>query len=263
MFKTIFTKSLYEKRWGITVWGVAMLLTTIFIVLIFPVMRDSFGTQLKSVPESLKSVLGEANDYQKITGFVELQVYAQMMFLTIIYGIILAVSLLAGEERQGTLQALLANPVSRTKVYWHKLLALVVILSIISLLMASGILIGAAILKQPISVSGTFAGSFMQLLVALVLSLFAYMIGAATGSRVFAGAISGVYAFAGYIVTTLAPIADVLKKINYVSPYKYFMNTKIFDNGILLKNLLPLCIVCVVFMLIGWYFFTRRNIYQQ
>jgi ABC-2 type transport system permease protein len=263
MFNSIFTKSLYERRWGIMGWGASMLLATMLIMLIFPVMKDSFGTQLESVPDSLKAVLGEANDYQKISGFTELQVFAQMMFLTIIYGIILAVATLVGEEKQGVLQTLLAAPVSRTKVYWHKLLALVAILAVISLLMTTGILAGAAILKEPISIIGTLEGALMQLLVAMTLSTFAYMVGASTGSRVLAGSAAGIYAFVGYMVTTLAPIADVLEKINYASPYRYFMNTKIYENGILLNNLIPLIVACLIFSLIGWQLFIRRDIYQQ
>jgi ABC-2 type transport system permease protein len=151
MLNSIFSKTLYEKRWGIVWWGLAMFLTTLLVMLLFPVMSDSFGAQLKDVPESLKSILGEAADYQKISGFVELQVLAQMMFLTIIYGIILCVATLSGEENQGTLQTLLAQPVSRSRIYWHKLAACVVVLTLISILMAAGILLGAAVLGESIS----------------------------------------------------------------------------------------------------------------
>lgn len=263
MLSSIFGKTLYEKRWGIVWWGLAMFLTTLLVMLLFPVMRDSFGAQLKDVPESLKSILGEAADYQKIAGFVELQVLAQMMFLTIIYGIILCVATLSGEENQGTLQTLLAQPVSRSRIYWHKLAACVVVLTVISLLMALGIIVGAAILGESISTVSVFQASLMQLLLALFLSILAYMIGAATGSRVLAGSISGIYAFAGYMVTTLAPIADVLEKLNYISPYRYFMTTRVLENGIAAKNIIPLLLGSALLSIIGWYFFTRRNIYQQ
>ena len=263
MFNSIFSKTLYEKRWGIVWWGLAMLLTTLLVMLLFPVMRDSFGAQLKDVPESLKSILGEAADYQKITGFVELQVLAQMMFLTIIYGIILCVATLSGEESQGTLQTLLAQPVSRSRIYWHKLAACSLVLTLISVLMAVGILIGAAILGESISIVGVLQASFMQLLLALFLSIIAYTIGAATGSRAVAGSVAGIHAFAGYMVTSLAPIADVLEKLNYISPYRYFMTTRVLENGIAAKNMIPLLLGSAILSLIGWYLFTRRNIYQQ
>ncbi len=263
MLSSIFSKTLYEKRWGIVWWGLAMFLTTLLVMLLFPVMRDSFGAQLKDVPESLKSILGEAADYQKISGFVELQVLAQMMFLTIIYGIILCVATLSGEENQGTLHTLLAQPVSRSRVYWHKLAACVSALTFISILMAAGIVLGAAVLGESIGAVAVLQASFMQLLLALFLSILAYAIGAATGSRVLAGSIAGIYAFAGYMVTSLAPIADVLEKLNYISPYRYFMTTRVLENGIATKNMIPLLLGSVLLAIIGWYFFTRRNIYQQ
>jgi len=194
---------------------------------------------------------------------VELQVLAQMMFLTIIYGIILCVATLSGEENQGTLQTLLAQPVSRSRIYWHKLAACVVVLTLISILMAAGILLGAAVLGESISTVAVIQASFMQLLLALFLSILAYAIGAATGSRALAGSVAGIYAFAGYMVTSLAPIADVLEKLNYISPYRYFMTTRVLENGIAAKNMIPLLLGSVLLAIIGWYFFTRRNIYQQ
>lgn len=263
MFKSVLFKTLYEKRWGILGWSLAMFATTLLIVLIFPVFKDSFGEQLKNVPESLKPVLGEAADYQHLSGFLELQVFAQMMFLTFIYGIILCTSLLAGEENKGTLQSLLAQPISRTRVYWQKFLAAVKILSFVSIALFLGIVAGAAILGEPISYLRVFQATFMQLLLSIALSSIAFGVGAMTGKRAVAGTVAGVYTFAAYMVTTLAGTAAVLKTANYGSLFKYFMNTRILENGIALKNMVPMVLLSLAFLILGWVVFIRRNIYQQ
>lgn len=262
MFKNIYLKSLYEKRWGMLLWGLAIFATTLLVMLVFPMMRDSFGQQLEAVPESLKALVGEASDYQRITGFVELQVLAQMMFFTIIYGIILGVSLISGDEAQGTLQTLLAQPVSRSRVYWQKLAAMVTILTIVSALIGAGILVGAAILNEPIGITKTIEASFMQLLLALLFSVGAFAIGAATGKRAIAGTVAGVYAFAGYMITGLAGISEIIEKLNYASPFRYFMGQRTIEVGILARNFWPLFLATIMLALIGWFFFTRRNVYQ-
>ena len=109
-----------------------MVLFTLMVVLLFPTFRDSFGQALQNVPDSIKPILGEASDYQRINGFLEIQVFMQMIFLTFIYGIILFSSLIAGEENDGTLQSLLAQPISRSKAYFQKLAAGSVMLGIVS-----------------------------------------------------------------------------------------------------------------------------------
>lgn len=263
MFKSVFLKTLYEKKWGILGWSLAMFAMTVLIVVIFPVFKDSFGAQLSNVPDSLKPILGEAADYQKITGFLELQVFAQMMFITFIYGIIVCTSLLAGEENKGTLQTLLSMPISRTRVYFEKFLAVIVMLSVASLSLLLAIVVGAAIIGESIPYVNIVLATFMQLLLALSLSALAYGAGAATGKRTVAGTLAGVYTFAAYMVTALAGTADVLKYANNFSIFKYFMNTKILENGITLNNMIPMIILLLGSIVVGWYVFVRRNVYQQ
>jgi LPXTG-motif cell wall-anchored protein len=41
------------------------------------------------------------------------------------------------------------------------------------------------------------------------------------------------------------------------------MTTRVLENGIAAKNMIPLLLGSVLLAIIGWYFFTRRNIYQQ
>lgn len=263
MLKSIFLKTIFEKRWAMLWWSLAMIVSTLLIVLLFPTFRDSFGQSLSNVPDSLKSVLGEAADYQRLGGFLELQVYMQMIFFTIIYGVILCTGLIAGEEGQGTLQTLLTSPVKRSKVYFEKVAASAVILAVVTFSMLLAIWLGALMIGESINMWGAFQATFMTWLVTMVLSLLGFMLGAVTGRRGLAGGIAGAYAFAAYLITSLAGTVAVLKTVNYASPFKYFSNTRIMDNGLQAGNVLVLLIACLVFVTIGWFVFTRRDIYER
>lgn len=263
MLRTIFGKTIFEKRWGILWWSLAMFVTTILIVALFPTFRDSFGESLKNVPDSLKSVLGEAADYQRIEGFIELQVLMQMVFFTIIYAVILCTGLIAGEESQGTLQTLLTNPVNRTKVYLHKLAASAVILWIVTFAMYFAIWAGAALIHEPVDLSRLFEATFAMWVLTMTFAVLGYALGAVTGRRGLAGGIAGAYAFAAYLITSLAGAVAALKGVNTFSPFKYFNNTKILYNGLQWDNMAVLAAACVVFALIGWVVFLRRDIYQR
>lgn len=263
MLNTIFTKTIYEKRWGLLWWSVAMFGFSLLIVLMFPVFRDSFGASLQSVPDSLKPVLGDANDYQQISGFLDLQVYMQMVFFTFIYGIILFTGLLSGEESDGTLQSLMMQPVSRTRIYFEKLGAGIALLTLVSLALLLGIILGATIIGESISIWRNIQATFGQLLVALVFSVLAYALGAILGRRGVSGTIAGSYAFVTYLMFSLAPSVKALKIPNYLSPFKYYTEPRILKEGMQLDNLLILVGTCAVIAIAGWLVFRSRDVFQR
>lgn len=263
MLSGIFLKTMYERRWAMVWWGLAMFVTTLLIVALFPTFSEAFGQSLKDVPDSLKQVLGNASDYQHIEGFLQLQVFMQMIFLTIIYGIILCTGLIAGEEGQGTLQTLLSHPVSRTKVYFHKVAAAAVVLWIVNFAMFVAIVIGCLLIDESPDYWRVFLATNAQWLVSMVFALFGYALGAATGRRGVSGALAGIYVFVAYLVSSLVATVDWMKYINYFSPIKYFSEPRIMDAGLQLDNAAVLIGACLALVVIGWIVFTKRDIYSR
>jgi ABC-2 type transport system permease protein len=263
MLSSVFSKTLFEKRWAMLWWSVAMFVTTVLIVLLFPTFRDSFGQSLQNVPDSLKSILGEASDYLHIEGYIELQVLMQMVFFTIIYAVILGTGLIAGEENQGTLETLLTNPVNRTKVYFEKFLASAVILFVVSYSMFFAVWLGAAMVGETINLLRLAQATFMMWLLTMVFCQLGFTLGAITGRRGVSGGIAGAYAFAMYLITSLVGIATVLKTINYASPFRYFNNTRILQNGLQGDNVLILTVIIAVLLVAGWVVFNKRDIFQR
>src|SRR4051812_14823400 len=123
MFRNIFLKTVYEKRWTMVWWSLTGFLLVVFTTVLFPTFKDALGQTLNDVPDSLKSLLGNASAYSHISSYLQLQVFDQMVFLPIILGVILGTGILAGEENEGTLQTLLTLPVRRSQVFVQKLLA--------------------------------------------------------------------------------------------------------------------------------------------
>lgn len=263
MLSSIFSKTLYEKRWGLLWWFLAMFLTTLFIMAVYPTMKDTFGQQLSNVPDSLKAIVGEASDYQRVEGFIELQIFLQMIFMTIIYGIVLCTGLLAGDESDGTLQTLLAQPVSRGRVYLQKLLAGMLLLGIVTFALFAGTAVGAPLVHESVNLWRLLQGTFMVWLVTLVYTLVGYTLGAVTGKRGMAGALAGIFAFVTYLVNSLVGAVPALKPVNYFSPIKYLSHPRVMDHGLNAGNVSLLAGASVLLILIGWWAFQRRDIYQR
>lgn len=263
MLKNTFVKTLFDKRWSTLIWFAVIVVFCLFVIVLFPTFKDSFGEALKDTPESLKSLLGDASDYQTINGYVDIQVINQMVFLTLIMSIILGTGLLSGEESAGTLQSLLAQPVSRTKVYLSKLFAMCLLL----LLACMGIWIGTYIGSLIIGEAGALdairllLASFMTWIVTLFFGVLAFVIGAITGKKGVSGIVAGFLAFATFMITTLADTAEVLKTINYISPFKYFNSPSVIKTGLDTNNLLILLTGIILMSIIGWVIFRKRDIY--
>ena len=61
MFKNIFNKTLYTKRWMMIVWSLALMAFVVLTMLIFPTFKE-VGQSFNDVPDSLKSLLGDGNE---------------------------------------------------------------------------------------------------------------------------------------------------------------------------------------------------------
>lgn len=222
MFKTVFSKTLYAKRWGLMAWAVGLAALVVFTMIFFPTLSKSFSEALTNVPDSLKSFIGDSNAYKTVAGYTDVQIITQYSFMTLIYGIILFTGLLAGDENEGTLQTLLAQPVRRSRVYYHKLGAAMVALAAVCLSIGAGVLIGVAIIGEHVGLGRLTLAILALWLITMVFSAFSYMLGAISGKRGLAGGLAGAIAFTSLLITSLADSVKALKPADRFSPFNYF-----------------------------------------
>lgn len=265
MLKSVFLKTLYEKRWTILGWNLAIILLDIFIAVVFPVMRDSFGETLKNVPESMKTLIGSAADYQTYIGYTDIQVVEQMATVVIILGVMIGSAFIAGDEGEGTLQTLLYQPLRRGSVFFQKLLASMVIVMSCAVSTSAGIYLGALFIGETngLYLDKLAAVAVTTWLLTMVFATMAYAIGAMTGKRGIAGAVAGLTAFVTFMVTSLAATADILKTLNHFSPFYYFNDPSALRQGLDLENSLILLGISLVFVAVGYVSFVKRDIYQR
>jgi ABC-type transport system involved in multi-copper enzyme maturation permease subunit len=263
MLNNVFKKTLYEKRWMAAGWSIAVFLFTVFIVLVFPVFRDTLGETLKTVPDSLKSFMGDAQTFQNLNAYIDVQVIYQMVFMPVVMAIILCTGLIAGKEEQGLLQSLFAQPIKRSKAYLEMLLASVLIFAFVSIGIFVAAILGALIIGVPIDASRLLLACFATWLLTVLIGTFSLALGAITSKRGFSGMLTGIFVFLMYIVTALAPSVKFLKYPNYLSPFKYFNSPSVILNGLRWTNIVIMLATTIVFGAIGYFVFTRRDIYQK
>lgn len=263
MLSNIFAKTIYTKRWVLLSWSLGIAALVIFTMIFYPTLSKSFGESLKDVPDSLKSFVGDAATYSTIAGYTDLQIFAQLHFMTIIFGAILFSGVLAGEENEGTLQTLLSQPVRRSRIYIEKLGGAMVLLAGTCLGIFVGVLGGLLLVDEHLDIRRLAAGVLATWLISMVFSAVAFSLGAITGKRGLAGGLAGALAFTTYLISTLATSVSSLRFADKFSPFHYFNKPGIMQYGPRWSDLVVLALISTVVLAVGFIIFNKRDVYQH
>lgn len=262
MFSTIFTKTLYNLRWQLLGWGLGIGFVA-FITMVFYNSFNQAGIDniVNSVPDSLKSLIGDVADFKTIPGYIGQQIFGpNIVILTIAMSIIVFVSISASEEDDGRLQSLLSLPVTRTSVYIQKLCAAAFVVAVVSAMIVIGTLISLGLIHHTADLSRLYQSAFDCWVMNVCYGLVAYAAAMITGKKGLTVAIAGGYAAISFIISSLAPAVKDLKTADLFSIFHYYNNPQIMQHGMDGKHLIILLAIAVALIVAGWFGFVRRNV---
>lgn len=223
-------------------------------------MNPMFEQLVKNYPEALKSLF-QISDYTTGVGYMRVEVVAVVApLLVVTFGILWGGDLLAGEEDRGTLDLLLANPISRGRVLLEKLAALVVGMVVASGGLTIGLLVGSPLFDLNLGVSACLATGVAIALLGLLFGTLALTLGAATGSRGVARGLTVLVVVVAYLVSGLADLVTWLKPVRPLSPWYHALATDPLGTGWHPWHLAVLVGITVVIALLGVVSFDRRDL---
>lgn len=262
MFRSVFTKSLYTLRWQLFGWSIAIA----FVAFVTMALYNSFNQNgieniVNSVPESLRPLVGSVADFKTVPGYVGQQIFGpNVVLLTIIMSVLLAINISAAEEDDRRLQTLLSLPVTRTGVYFQKWLAILVIIAIVSACIVVGLDLGLLVADKTADMQRVWLSTLDAWLMNTAYGMVAYCVAMLTGKKGLTIAIGSGYAALSFFVSSLAPAVDKLKYVDKFSVFHYYNQPQIMQHGSNGKHVLVLVITIAILTVIGWVGFTRRNI---
>src|SRR5262249_25677380 len=153
--------------------------------------QGGFDQLYKNLPKSFQGLVGNLQSLKTVAGYASQEIFAlRIPLLVLIMGIILFSALLAGDENEGTLQPLLAQPVTRTKVFVQKYIAALVISFIICYASVIGVLIGLFFIHEHMSFLRLSQAAIGVWLLTIMFGTLGYALGAITGKRALSGSIA-------------------------------------------------------------------------
>ena len=235
MLRSVFTKTLWERRWGLLGWVIGGFTMTSFIVGVYPIARDNsgFATLIDELPVGMLALFGIDPEILT-TGFGYLQ--AQMYTLIgPLFVLVLAIGIGASatpvEERSGTADLLLTTPTTRSSVVLQKTLALVVSVTVLVLSFVAAILVGQVAVDLRLSIWGIFGVNLGLLLLGTFFGSLAFVIAAWSGMRNLAMGLAAGIAGLAFFINGMAPLVEELQAIQGFLPFHWYLADNPLLNG--------------------------------
>ena len=265
MLTSVFTKTVRDLRRGLLWWSLGLAGLVTMLVAVYPTVRDNpdLTKLVEQYPEALKSFLsfGGGVDYTSGAGYLGSELFSFMIPLLFLVAAIGAGSrAIAGEEEKGTLDLLLANPVSRRRVVLEKLGALVLELLALGFVLWIGLVIGGHAATMKVSAAHLGAGAAAAVLLGLAFGTIALLVGAASGKRGLAAGLTAALAVAAYVVNSLAPLVSGLRPLQELSPVYHYVVSDPLRRGLDLEHCAVLAGIALVAAVLAVAAFDRRDI---
>ncbi|HVS08452.1 MAG TPA: ABC transporter permease subunit [Planctomycetota bacterium] len=249
MLRNVFLKTLRETRRALLWWSLGLVGMTAMIVAIFPTVRDNpeLNRLVEVYPEALKAFIafGGELDYASGAGYLGIELFSFMVpLLLLIAAIGAGARAVAGEEENGTLDLLLANPISRRRLAVEKLAALASEIAVLGLVLWLSLLVGVAAVGMDVSAARLGAATASAALLALGFGAIALLVGAATGRRGVATGVAAAGAVAAYLVDSLAALVDFLEPVQRASPFYHYAASDPLRHGLSLGHAGVLVLLC-------------------
>lgn len=227
MRPSVLLKTLRDARRGLVWWSLGLCSLVAMMVAVYPSVHGNTDMEklVQNYPEALKAFIafGGNVDYTSGAGYLGSELFSFMVPLLLLVAAIGAgARAIAGEEEQGTLDLLLANPVSRRRVVTEKLAALAVELAWLALVLWASLAIGGALADTKVSLGHFAAATGEAALLALLFGVLALLVGSALGRRGLAIAVAAAAAVAAYLVNALAAIVGALEPVQKLSPFYHY-----------------------------------------
>jgi len=262
---TVIRYSLRNSRGAIIGWGIGLAALAIMMGSLFDMMAgsnemmDMMNAYAATMPEFAEIFnMGAMNTP---IGWLDVEYFSFMPLIIGLFATGAGASLLALDEEGGTLDLILAHPVSRTVLFWGRFLANTLVIIIL-------LLISWASLLLTMTWSENFTLPAFELLLPFV-SLFGIMLFFTTLSLLFsmllparrtASMLAGMLVVASFFITLLAGVVDELERAADFSPLTYLETATAIEDGLNLVWFGIFIAIDLVLVLISWQLFQRRDV---
>ena len=259
---SVFERAFHDRRRGLVGWTIGVVGMVVALLAIYPAIRDNpaVNDYVDSLPEAIRDMVG-AVDYTTGTGYLQAEMFSFMLpLLMVLMAVLWASDAIAGEEERGTLDLLLAHPISRGRVVVEQALSLLTGVLVVCAAATVAVLVGAPLVGMDLAISPLLAAMAATATLTVLYGALALTVGAATGHRGQARGVATTLAVAAYLLSVLAPFASWLEPLRGLSPWWHTLGIQPMEAGWQPVRLLVLLALAGGVVAAGSWRFDRRDV---
>lgn len=260
--RTIFRYTLRRFRGQILGWGIALALLGMLLISMydsFAAEQEQFEDLLEIYPSEITAFLGDITTMATPEGWVSLEFFSYMPLILGIFGVLMGSGLLVSDEESGTLDLIMAHPVSRTALFLGRLLAFVTATVAILTIAWLGLIVPMTWSSMDLGWGRLWLPMLSLLAVLLLFGTISLLLSMLLPSRRLAATTAGLLLVASFFITGLAKLNEDLETIAKFSPLNYYQSGEAM-SGLNLQWFWGLVAFAVLFALLAWWRFLRRDI---
>ena len=256
--------ALREQRRSLVGWVVGWVALTGLYVATWPSIRenaDRYEQIFEDLPGPLRDAFGGASAYSTPEGYLTVEVLSVTgPLLVVLLAVLVGARGIAGAEDDGTLDLLLAQPVSRRRVVVEQALTLVASLAVVLAAFAAAVLVVGPLVDLGLPVSRVAGACVLLGLVGLDFGALALLLGAATGRVGVARAAPAVTAVLLYTVHALRTSVSLFDDLSWASPFSVLLDADPLARPLGAGAVLHLLLPAVALLLLALAAFDRRDV---
>lgn len=223
MSTAVLLETLRERRRALGWWSAGVFALILISVMFYPSVEDASGLDqyAEDLPEALRALfVGGETDLSSPVGYLNSQVFAMMAPLVLaIFTIGAGAWAIAGEEERGTLDLLLAQPISRGSLVVQRFGWLALSALALSTVLFLTLLASAPLFDLDLPVANSIAATVSVLLLGVFFGALALAIGSLWPGRGRAIGVTAGIAIAAWILDGFAQVVAALEAWRPLSPY--------------------------------------------
>lgn len=256
--------TLWQRRISTIWWSIGISFFMFLNMIFYPSFKDQaaeFQKSFENIPDTAVQLFGGSTDFFSPVGFLNSQIFFIMLPLLLgILAINLGSTLLAREEQDHTIEALMARPISRTKLLFAKALAGILQLSIVTTVSLVTMIVISKAVDITVPATNILAATFACFVLAVSFGAISYLLTATGRARGMSLGLGTVIALGGYVISSLAGTVTWLKTPSIIFPFHYYKSEDILRGHFDWSKIIILVAVIIACALGSWIAFRKRDL---
>ena len=264
MFDPMLKKTILDLRSQILCWGLAIGTLLFLTVLMYPSISGVYDDIVNELPEGMIAFWGMSEiGMDTMEGFLNVEFLSYAPIALAVFAILSGTATIVSEENEGTLDLLLAQPISRLKLIVVKLTGLTLAYGIIVSILLSMFWITVFFIDVELKAGRIIAAFIMLWPFLTAIGFLSVLASLLLSNRLFAGTIMAIFLVASFILESLSTLVSGLESLLPIYATTYYQGSNALGGEISWFYTATLIVVLLTTFLCNIWLFINRDIAVQ